>query len=176
MSERVYNIIERVDDLNSRTIDFVASLTGPQLRTPCEDPECDTVGDVVLHLVEGSRQVMGWATATLGGATKAPTATSEDDTDHGHAHPHAHAHGHGPVDTVAAIEVMREAWISSVKMLRNLTDAQLDSVPESAQGIADGNVTLAQILTQMMNHQEQHLIYMQTALKEAGETVPKAVG
>jgi hypothetical protein len=172
VSERVSTILERVDDLNSRTIDFVASLTGPQLRTPCEDPECATVGDVVQHLVEGSKQVMGWAAATLGDPPA--TATTSADTaeqhghDHGHDHDHDHGHSHGPVDTVAAIEVMRAAWTASVKMIGNLTDAQLDSVPASTQGIADGSVTLNQILNRMMDHQEQHLTYMTTALEKAG--------
>jgi hypothetical protein len=198
VSERVSQILIRVDLLNSELIDFVGNLTGPDLRTPCDDPECPTVGDVVAHLAEGSKQVLGWAAVTMKGQPAQPAGNSGTghthgpgadhdhgpgaDHDHGpgadHDHGaagHSHAPGAGHVHVDEAIEIMQTGWTTSVKMLKNLTDEQLDSVPPNAQGIADGNASLEQILGRMMDHQEQHLNYMKAALSAqfSGE-IPQA--
>jgi hypothetical protein len=179
MSKRTDDLLVRADQLNSQTIEFVSKLTDPDLAAPCEDPECPTVGDVVMHLAEGSQQLIGWAAGALqgkpGGAPVAPGPGN------GHSHgPEGHSHGpaghsHGPeghthgsevghIHKEDAIQVMKRGWMMSAGMLKTLTDEQLDAVPPTAQGISDGNTPLLQIITNMMDHQEQHLNYMKAAL------------
>jgi hypothetical protein len=199
MSKRVDDLLVRADQLNSETIEFISNLTDPDLATPCEDPECPTVGDVVVHLAEGSQQLIGWAAGALqgqsGGAKVAPgpgnghshgpggpeAAHTHGPAGHthgpeaGHTHgPAGHTHGpeaghtHGPeavhIHKDDAIQVMKRGWMMSAGMLKNLTDEQLDAVPPIAQGISDGSTPLLQIITSMMDHQEQHLNYMKSAL------------
>lgn len=194
MSNRINDLLARANQLNGETIEFVSNLSEPEMAAPCADPECPTVGDVVVHLGEGSKEVLGWAAATLQGQpgngsqtppsagdghSHGPAGHSHGPAGHSHSHgPAGHSHGpadhsHGPAEghihKDEVIQLMKRGWMVSAGMLKNLTDEQLDATPPAAPGISDGSMSLVEIISRMMDHQEQHLTYMKEALAAQAE-------
>ncbi|MGO9082790.1 MAG: maleylpyruvate isomerase N-terminal domain-containing protein [Streptosporangiaceae bacterium] len=173
MRDRTDQIISNVDRVNSELIDFLAHLTDADLATPCDNPAGPTVGAIVTHVGEGSPEVFRWLTSVIEGTASpdpAPSAMDDHAHDHDHEHSREHADGAGhdeqvaQLDPAAMIELMRAGKPVMVGLLSSLTDEQLDRTPPAAAGITDGTRTLFQVISDMVEHQAEHLADMRAAL------------
>jgi len=181
LSSRTDEIIRNLDRANSELVEFLTDVTGPELQTPCEDPSGATVGAIVAHLHEGAPEVFGWLAGVVAGSgTAAPAASAGGSHGREHGHDHGHEHGHGSQgssgDPAAVIEMMRAGRPLIVDLVSRLTDELLDSRPPAADGITDGTRTLAEVLSDMLDHQAQHVAYMRKALAGQPATPARDAG
>jgi hypothetical protein len=161
MSERGNQLAIKSERSYAALIAFLSDLTAADLRLPCDDPVGDTVGAVIGHLAEGAEATMTWGATILHGT---PGTGGEAAAEHGHGH----GHGHVVVADAAALDdavaLFNRVGTAAVSLLRFLTDEQLDTVPAAAPGLSDGKMNLAEVIGDMMDHQDEHLNYLKAAL------------
>jgi hypothetical protein len=148
MSERGSRLRETVDGQISELIAIVALLDETELRLPCPGREKlgdGTVAACASHATETYHRIAGF----LAGNS---------------ADRHGHAYSAQNADVHALLERFSTAR-TSLSLLADLTDAQLDAVPP-ASGIrfTDGQRTLEQVLTSMLKHQTHQIDALKAAV------------
>jgi len=148
MSERGSRLRETVDGQISELIAIVASLEEAALRLPCPGREKlgdGTVAACASHTAETYHRIA----AFLAGHS---------------ADRHDHAHNTHNADAHALLQQLSTAR-TSLSVLANLTDEQLDAVPP-ASGIrfTDGERTLEQVVASMLKHQAHQIEAVKAAV------------
>jgi len=186
VSERAEQLATRLDQELSRMIGFVSGLTESQLDAACADPQGATVRHVLVHLREGTEQVVGWAASVSadpsnGGSARPaapPAAPAEHAHSHSHPHDHSHSHPPGPAQPAADVEqtvaLLRDGGSVIVGAVRGLSDRQLDHVPPATKGLADGATPLHGIVAFIADDVAGHLQHLKAAVA-AGARVPQDV-
>jgi hypothetical protein len=176
MSHHAQHIARDADVLRREVVEFVSGLSPVDLSAGCDDDSGDTVEHVLTHMQDGVPQVLGWFSQAL-----APTTAHQRllakvlrrAPGHGHQHGHGHDHGHRsrsprassggsrPADLAADLDASLSA---SVRLVSQLSDADLDRVPPPAPGVTDGTLSVRQIVSGMIEHQRDHVRTMERAV------------
>ncbi|HEY4450323.1 MAG TPA: hypothetical protein VGN13_01865 [Solirubrobacteraceae bacterium] len=157
----------------------IADLTGllstrdeSVLRLPCPGREKlgdGTVAACASHTADNYRRIA----AFLGGEDQPPPGHGARgqgpirDSRHGGGHgPSVHAPpGAGDVDRQSVLERL-SAGREALSLLADLTDEQLDTVPPASDmKFCDGQRSLHQIVTNLLNHQSHQLDALRAALE-----------
>jgi hypothetical protein len=160
VSPRSDSLADRIETRSRELTSFLTGLGEADLRAPTEDPGGRSAGEVVAHLGEGYHEVLAW----LGRAAQDPSGAA-DTAPAGDGH---HDHG-GPVDVPAVVHELEHGGVRWAALVRGFTDGQLDRVPPATPGYTDGQRTLEQIVTSMLEHQEAHLNSIRRAVAAAGD-------
>jgi hypothetical protein len=149
VSARGTDLMNKASGQLAEATGLVGRLAEADLAATCPDESGDgTVGAVAAQLAEGYDRLGRFLQA----ADYLPQVTS----------------AHDQVDpvpgTLSGLRNRLAAAMASAGLLADLTDEQLDSVPDGRSSrFSDGRRTLAQVLDAAMAHQAEHL----TALKRA---------
>jgi hypothetical protein len=160
MSERGNQLATKSEKSYTDLIAFLSNLSEADLKAPCADPSGATVGHVAGHLAEGAEMLFSWGGAVLHGAPVPGGAPTGE-------HNHSHANITTATQLGDAVALFNRAGTAAISLLRFLTDEQLDSIAPAAEGISDGTLTLEQVIDELMDHQNEHLAFMQEAVKPA---------
>jgi hypothetical protein len=179
MTERGSRTAQRFEQQVESVVTLILGLSEYDLGAPCRDPRGETIGGVVVHMREGTGQVMRWADTMLEGVMQAPAAQGPGEHSHphgsGHSHGHDHSHDHshshdgspGAVTLAErdeAMALLAEAGRALGAAVRGLTDSQLDSFPPPAADLSDGTIRLYQVVDFVADDLANHLRYVQDAL------------
>ena len=150
MTQRGTDLVEKV----TRQIDDIAEvfdrLGEADLTRADPGREGRTIGEAAGHIAEGYHFLVRFLTSA-GHVPGRPPGGS--------------IHGRGPEVAPPSLRArLAEARIE-VGIIANLTDQQLDSVPPpKSSRFSNGRRTLEQLIEEVINHQEQHLNDLKSAL------------
>jgi hypothetical protein len=175
MSERATQLHQLADRQLSELIDLLSTRDEAALSLPCPGREKlgdGTVGAVAMHTADNYVRVAGFiagnATAPSGNRThRSFRSIASRLGGHGRGEHGPGMHGPGAAGTTDRAGVLdrlskgREA----MRALTELTDEQLDTVPPASEmKFCDGQRTLEQIVTNLLNHQSHQLDALRAAL------------
>lgn len=158
MSERATRLMAKADGQLSEIIEFFGTLDEADLRKSCPDEGAehsagDTVGAVAAHMAEGYHHLGRFLKAT--GNVPGPQAKPNN---------HRHDHGHAS-EALPDIRVRLASGRTPIRVLTDLTDEQLDSVPPAGSSrFSDGHRTLEQVIDAVIAHQAAHLSTLKRAV------------
>jgi hypothetical protein len=162
MSARGTDLMNKASGQLAEATGLVDRLTEAELGALCPDESDDgaghTVGAVAAHLAQGYGrlgqflQVSGYIPHASGTGA--------------HDHAGREQHGADPApESVPGLLNRLAAGTASVGLLADLTDQQLDSVPDDRSSrFSDGRRTLAQVLDVAIAHQAEHLAALRRAV------------
>ena len=153
MNARGTDLMTKASSQLAEATGLVSRLTEADLSSPCSDESGDsagrTIGAVTAHLAEGYAK-LGQFLQTSGDLPHAPGT---------------HDHPDPMPETLPKLRDRLAAGTASVGLLADLTDQQLDSVPEGrSTRFSDGRRTLAQVLDTALAHQAEHLAALKRAV------------
>lgn len=158
MSERSIDLMAKASCQLEEVTAFFGRLDVADLSRPCTDEGGDsageTVGAVATHVAEGYHHLGRFLQA--GGYV--PGAVTEGKR---------HEHGHAPTDAPGLPSLLERLAGGTVpiSLLADLTDEQLDSVPEARSSrFSDGRRTLEQVIDAVIAHQAAHLATLKRAV------------
>jgi hypothetical protein len=175
MSERGTQLLRMADGQLSELIDLLSTRDEAALSLPCPGREKlgdGTVGALATHTADNYVRIAGFIKAD---ATAPPSNSTHRSFRsiasrfgrHGRGEHGPWMHGPGAAGTADRAGVLdrlskgREA----MGVLAELTDEQLDTVPRASDmKFCDGQRTLEQIVTNLLNHQNHQLDALKAAL------------
>jgi len=163
MNERGTQLKETANSPISELIDLISARGDGALRLPCPSREKlgdGTVAACAMHTADNYHRIAGFLQGQRGG---------------GHTRIAKFLHRHGEdkhqdnyradnIDLPALLDRL-SAGRAALSVLADLTEAQLDTVPPASEmKFCDGQRTLQQIVTNLLNHQSHQLEALRTAI------------
>ena len=150
MSQRGTDLLDKV----TRQIDDIAEvfdrLSEADLARADPERKGRTIGEAAGHIAEGYHFLVRFLTSA-GHVPGRPAGGS--------------IHGRGPQLALASLRARLAEARTEVGIIAGLTDQQLDSVPPpKSSRFSNGRRTLGQLIGEVINHQEQHLNDLKSAL------------
>jgi uncharacterized damage-inducible protein DinB len=157
MSERARALADRLEQANNEMIAVVERTSDADWKADCPN-EGRTVGVTAHHLAGGLRATAGWV---HGIATGQPAAAVSWETVH-QANAR-HAERYADVTREETLERLRANGAAAVRMIRGLSDEQLDREAEVFAG--DGTITAEQLIeNNLIGHVQSHLASVKQAV------------
>jgi hypothetical protein len=174
MSERGTQLFQMADGQLSELIDLLSTRDEAALSLPCPGREKladGTVGALATHTADNYVRIAGFI---AGDATASPSHSTHRSFrsiasrfgrhgrgEHG---PWMHGPGAGTADRAGVLDRLSKGR-EAMRVVAELTDEQLDSVPPASDmKFCDGQRTLEQIVTNLLNHQSHQLDALKGAL------------
>jgi hypothetical protein len=163
MNERATQLQETANGQISELIGLISTRGEAALRLPCPGREKlgdGTVAACAMHTADNYHRIAGFLPSQRGG---------------GHTRIAKLLHRHGEdkhqdnyradtIDLPALLDRL-SAGRAALSPLADLTEAQLDTVPPASEmKLCDGQRTLQQIVTNLLNHQGHQLNALRTAI------------
>jgi hypothetical protein len=163
MNERGTQLQETANSQISELIDLISARGDGALRLPCPGRKKlgdGTVAACAMHTADNYHRIAGFLQGQRGG---------------GHTRIAKFLHRHGEdkhqdnyradnIDLPALLDRL-SAGRPALSVLADLTEAQLDTVPPASEmKFCDGQRTLQQIVTNLLNHQSHQLEALRTAI------------
>jgi hypothetical protein len=163
MNERGTQLQETANSQISELIDLISARGDGALRLPCPGREKlgdGTVAACAMHTADNYHRIAGFLQGQRGG---------------GHTRIAKFLHRHGEdkhqdnyradnIDLPVLLDRL-SAGRAALSVLADLTEAQLDTVPPASEmKFCDGQRTLQQIVTNLLNHQSHQLEALRTAI------------
>jgi hypothetical protein len=163
MNERGTQLQETANSQISELIDLISARGDGALRLPCPGREKlgdGTVAACAMHTADNYHRIAGFLQGQRGG---------------GHTRIAKFLHRHGEdkhqdnyradnIDLPALLDRLSAGRVA-LSVLADLTEAQLDTVPPASEmKFCDGQRTLQQIVTNLLNHQSHQLEALRTAI------------
>jgi hypothetical protein len=175
MSERAAQLFQMADRQLSELIDLLSTRDEAALSLPCPGREKlgdGTVGELATHTADNYVRIAGFiaadATAPPGNSThRSFRSIASRFGKHGRGEHGPWMHGSGAAGTTDRAGVLDRlsSGREAMRVLAELTDEQLETVPRASDmKFCDGQRTLEQIVTNLLNHQSHQLDALKGAL------------
>lgn len=163
MNERSTQLQETANRQIDELIGLISARGDAALRLPCPGREKlgdGTIAACAMHTADNYHRIAGFVQGERGGGHarigKLPHRNSEDK--------HHDDYRADNID-LPALHDRLSAGRAALRVLADLTDDQLDTVPPASDmKFCDGQRTVQQIVTNLLNHQNHHLDALRTAI------------